>query len=312
MSVNASAPGSLMLLGEYAVLQGKHALVCAVDKRMHVLLTPRQDQQIILQSTLGEYQTTLSQLQSVPPFQFILAALRQLKKYLSHGYTLQIEAEFSATMGFASSAAVTVATLAALLQSCKVSYTPIDLIKLARRVVRSVQGLGSGADVAACVLGGIVLYRATPFHAEKLLAAFPLTAIYSGHKTPTVTAVNYVKQQFAAHPQLFKQLCQTMDGCVLAGADAIRASDWPQLGKLFNLQQGLLDALGVNTWTIQQIVQWLRQQPAMLGAKISGSGLGDCVIGLGTRSVEQSPAFASGVENIALQITQQGVQCETI
>ena len=36
MLFKASAPGSLMLLGEYAVLQGKSALVCAIDKRMMV------------------------------------------------------------------------------------------------------------------------------------------------------------------------------------------------------------------------------------------------------------------------------------
>ena len=30
-------------VGEYAVLYGKHALVCAVDKRITVTLTPRDD-----------------------------------------------------------------------------------------------------------------------------------------------------------------------------------------------------------------------------------------------------------------------------
>ncbi len=34
MRLKASAPGSLMLLGEYGVLYGKHALVCAIDKRI--------------------------------------------------------------------------------------------------------------------------------------------------------------------------------------------------------------------------------------------------------------------------------------
>jgi mevalonate kinase len=36
----ASAPGSLMLLGEYAVLHDYPALVCAIDKRISVIIEP--------------------------------------------------------------------------------------------------------------------------------------------------------------------------------------------------------------------------------------------------------------------------------
>ena len=174
-----------MLLGEYAVLHGQHALVCAIDKRMHVTLTPRDDEQIILNSALGHYETTLSQLQITPPFQFVLATLHSLKKHLRQGCDIKIESEFSATIGFASSAAVTVATLAALSEWLELSFSTSQLIKRARKVVRDVQGSGSGADVAACVLGGVVLYRMKPFIAEKFSYHHPITVIYSGYKTPT-------------------------------------------------------------------------------------------------------------------------------
>ena len=43
-SYSATAPGSLMLLGEHAVLAGKSALVCAVNKRMRITLTPNASQ----------------------------------------------------------------------------------------------------------------------------------------------------------------------------------------------------------------------------------------------------------------------------
>ena len=38
----ASAPGSLMLFGEHAVLHGHAALVAAVDRRVTVTLRPRR------------------------------------------------------------------------------------------------------------------------------------------------------------------------------------------------------------------------------------------------------------------------------
>src|SRR5207253_1594537 len=159
--LKSSAPGSLMLLGEYAVLHGQHALVCAIDKRMTVTLTPRNDKKIFLESALGHYETTLSDLKMVAPFQFVLATLRAVRKNLKHGCHLKIESEFSDSVGFASSAAVTVATLSALTQwlchpeACssrrRISGLELslqDFIKLARRIVRHVQGTGSGADVA--------------------------------------------------------------------------------------------------------------------------------------------------------------------
>ena len=55
MQLKASAPGSLMLMGEHAVLHGKKALVCAIDQRISVSLTPREDARISIVSALGEY-----------------------------------------------------------------------------------------------------------------------------------------------------------------------------------------------------------------------------------------------------------------
>ncbi|EKD72444.1 MAG: hypothetical protein ACD_45C00675G0008 [uncultured bacterium] len=294
-----------MLLGEYAVLHGKHALLCAIDKRMVVTLTPRSDDQVILESALGQLTTRLSKLNSVPPFQFVLTALQTLKKYLTQGCTIKIESEFSATMGFASSAAVTVATLSALLTWLNLPYSELELIRLARKVVRQVQGLGSGADVAACVLGGIVFYRAHPLCATQLPGSPLITVIYSGHKTPTVNAVQQVTEKFASHPKLFKQLCQAIHYCALDGMQAVLQQNWQALGDVMTIQQGLMDALGVNTPIMREIIYSLRQQPAILGAKISGSGLGDCVVALGKGKIENL-----ATSTIPVQIAQRGVYCE--
>ncbi len=66
-----------------------------------------------------------------------------------------------------------------------------------------------------------------------------------------------------------------------AGRSAVDSADWSQLGQLMNLYQGLMDALGVNDATLSEMIWRLRAQPGILGAKISGSGLGDCVLELG-------------------------------
>ena len=42
-----------MLLGEHAVLHGYRSVVCAIDRRMEVLLTPLRDRVLRIDSALG-------------------------------------------------------------------------------------------------------------------------------------------------------------------------------------------------------------------------------------------------------------------
>jgi mevalonate kinase len=162
-------------------------------------------------------------------------------------------------------------------------------------------------------LGGVVAYKMQPLTAEKLAYDYPLTAIYSGHKTPTVTAVQHVEKTFSAHPEIFKHLLQTIDACVRQGIQAIRTQDWPLLGQVMNIQQGLMESLGVNTPLLGGIVNVLRQKKGILGAKISGAGLGDCVIGLGeVLAPDALELNYQSIQEIPVQITQHGVVCEKI
>ena len=64
-SFSASAPGSLMILGEYGVMFGKYALVGAIDQYITVTLTERSDQQIEIYSALGEYSTEIKLLDNI-------------------------------------------------------------------------------------------------------------------------------------------------------------------------------------------------------------------------------------------------------
>ena len=301
MLYKASAPGSLMLFGEYAVLYHHIALVAAIDKRIFVELIPRQDKKIIIESTLGIYVTDIADLHPVPPFTFVLASLKKFQKKLKHGCTLKISSEFSATQGLGSSAAVTVASLTAILAWLGLRYHDLYKIRLARHIIQSVQGMGSGADAAASVLGGVVEYHMQPLRAKRIADHCPLTVVFSGSKTPTREAVALVQQHFLPWPRLFKHLLQNIGLCAKAARDAMLCQDWVSVGRLMNLQQGYMVALGVNTPALQDVIEKLYQQEEILGAKISGSGLGDCAIGLG---------FAKNLSQLDVAVTPNGSFCE--
>jgi len=166
-----------------------------------------------------------------------------------------------------------------------------------------VQGIGSGADAAASVLGGLVHYQMHPMLAEKILFTQPLTAIYAGYKTKTADVLRKVSHAFHTQPELFKHLCQAIGACSTQGLQAIRNQDWKALGAVMDVQQGLLEALGVITSDLSEIVYKLRKTETILGVKISGAGLGDCIIGLG-QSIDKN--------QIPIAVGQQGAACEKV
>lgn len=314
MQLKASAPGSLMLLGEYAVLYGKFALVCAVDKRITVTLSPRSDDKIEIESALhGHYSTDIAQLNIEKPFHFVLGALKSCQAHMKRGCDIKIESEFSDKVGLGSSAAVTVATLAALVSWLNIRTSPVDLVRQGKNVIRHIQGVGSGADIAASVYGGMVGYQAQPLSVEKIPLQHPLTVLYAGFKTPTVDAIKQVQNSFSTYPNVFRSISNSIGQCAVEGMQFAKKEDWSALGKIMNIQQGLMGSLGVSTPLLHAMVEELRRQPGIVGAKISGSGLGDCVIGLG----ELPPHYTyqggqHGVQRIMTAMTLQGVHCEKI
>lgn len=279
--VVASAPGSLMLLGEHAVLHGHRALVCAINRRITVRLSPSSDDLVGIGSDLGGYQAPLDNLVDHPSFRFVLQAIRQHLGQLPSGFELKIDSEFPPDIGFGSSAAVTVATHAALMRWIKnEAATNQELFSQSLETVHAVQGRGSGADLAASVFGGVVGYGTAP-EFQPLGISVPLTAVYCGYKTPTPEVILKVEQLRAENPEKYERIYSEIDSAVGEAVSCLRNHNVPAFGKILNRNHQLMDEMGVNTPELQEIVAALQADPEIFGAKISGSGMGDCAVGIG-------------------------------
>jgi mevalonate kinase len=303
-AITTSAPGSLMLLGEHAVLHGYHALVGAINQRITVQLFQTEDRTVEIASALGSYQSPLDELADHPSFKFVLQAIRQHLDVIPSGFKLEIESEFSADIGFGSSAAVTVATHAALIRW--INGTPPEsetLFVKALETVQAVQGRGSGADLAASVFGGAVGYSTAPdFQPVDIFV--PLTAVYCGYKTPTPEVIKKVEQLRAASPEKYERIYSEIDKSVADAVSCLSDGDFATFGKILNRNQQLMDEMGVNTPELKKIVAALQNDPDVFGAKISGSGMGDCAVGIGAADLKD---FCYPVYH--LEITPYGYQC---
>lgn len=290
-----SVPASLVWFGEHSILHQKKAIGIAINNRMTVVLRPRQDQIVTITSLLGHYQQTIAKLAVVKPFNFVLAAICLFKAQyafaFSNGFDIEIEAAFSEKIGFGSSAAVTAAVIALLYLYIKNEKADnAKICEQGRTVIQSIQKIGSGLDIATSVYGGVIAYQMYPsFEIEPLgiEAQWPgWIAYYCGFKTPTPLVIDKVLQLQKAKPELFSKTIDQMGDCTEAAINAIKAQDWPLLGTLMNVNQDLLNTLGVSLPILEQLIAELRAFPTILGAKISGAGLGDCVLGFGKVAVE--------------------------
>jgi mevalonate kinase len=303
--INVSAPGSIMVMGEHAVLFGHRAIACAVNRYMHVQLLRRTDREVHIRSALGNASGTLDALPRNENLGFVLATIGLFADRLPCGFELDIRSEFSHTVGLGSSAAVTAALVAALLACCGESTTPDRVFDRALAVIHQVQGRGSGTDLAASVYGGLIGYTVSPRRIDPLPGLPDISLYYAGYKTRTPDVLARVAEAAIGLESQHQGLYALMHSSTQAAEAAIRAGDWPQLGKLMNIYQGLMDALGVNDQTLAQMIYRLRSNPGVLGCKISGSGLGDCVLALGSDT-----ELARDFQHIDVAISGQGLRLE--
>lgn len=302
-SIIASAPGSAMLFGEHAVLRGGPAIVAAIDCRLNVRLTPRSDEVITVDSSLGHASTTCAELSFGHAFRFIEGVFRLVRP--NSGFTVEVISSIDPTVGLASSASVTVALLAAL-QAYGTGLDRPSLLHDACTVIRSVQKAGSGADAASIVYGGVIAYCMANAAVTSLCPTLPLVLVYSGKKTPTPEVILHVHEAEAASPSVYKELFEAIDTVSLQAIDAIRLQELPKIGSLMNQAHGLMEALGVGTPELASLCWALRSEPTIFGAKISGSGLGDAVVGLGSSFLVDGKRLPSTVAQKGVEVTWEG------
>jgi mevalonate kinase len=281
VSISVSAPGSLMLLGEHAVLHGQPAIVAALNRRIKVTLRTRRDRSFEIISDLGVYQGDLDALEIKPPFDYVLSAITQLRDQLDQGFTLLIHSEFEAAMGLGSSTAVVVAVVAALLHL----YGQDDrdtVFSVSLAAIRAVQTQGSGADVAASVYGGALYFDPKKCSADQLTTQLPCTLIYSGKKTKTADVIDFVRRNFKERADEERDIYQQIGACVTEAKKALSENDMAAFSKAVNNNHVQMQALGVCNKKLCEIIDYAKSLPGVLTAKISGSGLGDCAVVFGT------------------------------
>jgi mevalonate kinase len=273
-----------MVTGEHAVIYGHPAIVAAIDQRVTVQITARDDLKVRITSEIAPPQIIeLDAVEMTGNYRFVLGAVQAYRAGLECGIDIDIRSEIDPTLGLGSSAAVTMATLAALARMTE-QDTP-DLHRRGLEIVLSVQGRGSGADLAASLLGGVLSYQRKHDVLEAQMGALPvlpqISLRYVGYKTPTGEVLRRVAEAREGREAQYDALYERMGAAAGNTIAAVSKEYWERVGAELSLYQRYMSELGVSDPGLDRWVQAGDATPGVLGIKISGSGLGDCVMALG-------------------------------
>ncbi|MBW6470986.1 MAG: mevalonate kinase, partial [Methanosarcinaceae archaeon] len=150
--ITCSAPGKIYLFGEHAVVYGENAICCAVDLRTRVQVESDESVNISIESVLGKTGIDFE----IHPY--VSAVIERMREFASiKGIRIKIESDIPVGSGVGSSAAVTVATIAALNRMFDCNLTLEDIAKLGHEIEIQVQGAASPTDTYVSTMGGVFM-----------------------------------------------------------------------------------------------------------------------------------------------------------
>lgn len=267
--VSCSAPGKIYLFGEHAVVYGETAIACAVELRTRV--RAEISDSVIIQSQIGR---TGIDFEKHPYISSVIEKMGEISQI--KGVFLEIDSEIPVGSGLGSSAAVTIASIGALNELFGCGLSLKEIAKLGHQIEISVQGAASPTDTYVSTFGGVVTIP------EQRKLRTPDCGIVIGDTgvfSSTKELVANVRKLRESYPELIEPLMASIGRISKIGESLVLAGDYPSIGRLMNVNQGLLDALGVNILELSRLIYSARGAGAF-GAKITGAGGGGCMVAL--------------------------------
>ncbi len=290
----AVAKGKVILLGEHAVVYGNPALVVGIN--------PGAEASVTIDGTCS---VTVGKRQARPGEGALGSAFRALMDSLNTPpLRATIDLKIPAGCGLGASAAAAVALAKAALDA--IEPTPTESEPHTKRVLKAADawekvfhGNPSGIDALAALIGGCFIFRrnAGP---EPIQLKHPIHLAVAIADSPadTRTQVNKVAERRESDSSRVRQIFEQIRSLVETAQLALLDGEVVPIGQLMNENHRLLQELGVSTPPLDSAREHALKAGA-IGAKLTGSGGGGCVVAL----CEEDP------EPVLRAWSKQGLSC---
>jgi hydroxymethylglutaryl-CoA reductase len=285
------AAGKVILLGEHAVVYGKHAVALPIPNAVTAKVTeadPRDSQYVSK----------------------LLALVKEQLGIEDNPSGVDVRSRLPPGMGLGVSAAMAVAVVRGLSRSMKLDLDDDAVNKIAFECEKIAHGTPSGVDNSIATFATPMLFNnESGLTIEKLdlKSPPPVVIAFSSQSGSTLEQVSAVRARYEAQPERYAGIFAEVDALGLSAADALRSGDYEQVGHLMNIGHGLLNAIGVSTPELESMLSIARAAGAS-GAKLTGSGGGGSVVVM-CPGAEESVALAfaaAGYETLSLKDREIG------
>jgi phosphomevalonate kinase len=310
MRVVASAPGKLVLLGEYAVLCGAPSLVVAVDRRCLAQIEPSPDDNCHIEVCLSQSQQRTFPSTGFSGFELVDLVTGSDDQLEHPPWRARLDSsEFfsgETKLGLGSSAsALTVWTGAwASYTGQRAPEADASSLQVLIALHREFQGgAGSGLDIAASLIGGALIYQLGPGGVPDICSvALPnsvgFTGIFTGRAASTRDLVVAFSEWRSARPIEAEQHLQVLSQIAEDGCSAVRENDAGGFLVALASYGQRLEKLGedIGSDIVSREHQEIARQANRFDVvyKVSGAGGGDLGVAV-SRDPEAMAAFRASI-----------------
>lgn len=301
--------GKLVMLGEHAVVYGRHAIAAPLPLTIKALVEDCDEGIHLMIPRWGVEYELAANPSDRRSFERPAGVVLDELGLSSRSMRIEVFPEVPRSMGLGGSAAMAVAIVRALDRHFGLGLSDAEVNRLAFESEKVAHGNPSGLDNTLACYGQPLVFRpGDPPMVEPLNISEPIPAVIgmTGYEGLTATTVGRVREAWQQDPKLYERIFDQIDALTLRGVQAIQDNDLPLLGQLMNICHGMLNALQVSTPEIEQLIDLARENGA-LGAKLTGGGGGGSIIAICDGDTEPvvSAIRAAGFQAVAVNLGAQ-------
>lgn len=288
------AHSKLILVGEHAVVYGKPAIAIPFPLKVRVII------QEVVGLIMFESSIYTGPIDKIPAkMEGIKACIEEALRCVNQPFAnlrIRVVSDIPLGRGLGSSAAIAIAIVRSIFSLFEQKLSKERLFSLVQIAETYAHGKPSGIDMVAEISEHPIWFQKEK-EVVLLVIGMPLYIIVAdtGRNGDTHTAVDNVRKRYASETSKVKNSLDEIATIAELAGKALNKGDIYLLGDLLYRNHEELKILGVSDNELNYLVEIARNAGA-LGAKLTGGGLGGCVLALG-ESLEHAKVIATQLMN---------------
>lgn len=318
--INSCAPGKTILFGEHSVVYGYPAIAMAIDIQSYCEISKASKD--IIELIFDNYGIKLHSahylelINSIPEkFKHFALCFQLFKKDYGiefENIRIHLTSDLFPGSGLGSSASTSVALINAINKFYRLDLSKEEISDIGYKMEEVVHGSPSGIDNTTCTYGNIINYEKGKFEFLTSPVDLKILISYTDIEHDTKKAINNIKMLKEEKPDLVSNYLKEMGSIARTAKKALHSGNILEMGRLMNRNQQLLSLLGVSNEKID-VINKIANNNGAYGSKLTGAGLGGCVITLGEKkTLERISQLLKNknIMNFLTSINEKGVRTD--